>query len=161
MFWRILFFTEYAVHHDLSNHNDLNSDVQIPKHSEDEIYDQKIREIRAEYFRDLDEGMSEQHASAKKISAEKTALKFYKPTAAAETRDWRPPLRFRTILATTTRRNGSFPNPSTAPADSSSSYADTAGRLSKRRAIAPIGNFRVMSDTSSSAFEDNTSFTPE
>ncbi len=81
--------------------------------------------------------MSAQHASSKKIAAEKTALKLYKPAAAADTRDWRPPLRFRTILATTSRRNGSFPNPTTAPADSSNSQADNAGRPSKRRAIAP------------------------
>jgi hypothetical protein len=59
-----------SVHHDISNHNDLNSDVLIPKQSEDEIYDMKIRQIREEYFRDLDEGMSEQHASSKKIAAE-------------------------------------------------------------------------------------------
>jgi hypothetical protein len=49
----------------------------------------------------------------------------------------------------------------TASDDSSSSYADFAGRPPKRRAIAPIGNFRAMPDTSSSAIEDNTSFTPE
>ena len=105
--------------------------------------------------------MSEPHASSKKIAAEKTALKHYKPVAAADTRDWRPPLRFRTILATTTRRNGSFPNPMTAPDDSSSSYADSVARPPKRRAIAPTGNFRVMPDSSSSIIRDNTSFTPE
>ncbi len=76
-----------SVYDDTSNYTGLTSDVLIPKHSEDEIYELKIREMREEYFRDLDDGMLEEHASAKKISAEKTALKFYKPTAAAETRD--------------------------------------------------------------------------
>jgi hypothetical protein len=93
-----------SIHADISNHTDVTSNVSIPKHSEDEIYDLRIRQIREEYFRDLDEGMSEQHASSKKISAERTPLKFDKPTAAAETRDWRPPLCFRTILATTMRK---------------------------------------------------------
>jgi hypothetical protein len=67
-----------SVHGDISNHTELTSDTSIPKHSEDEIYELKIRQIREDYFRDIDDGMSEQHASAKKISAEKTALKPYK-----------------------------------------------------------------------------------
>jgi len=149
-----------STHGDTSNHTDLSSDVLIPRHSEDEIYDLKIREIRDEYFRDLDAGMSEQHASAKKISAEKTALKCYKPTAAAETRDWRPPLRFRTILASTFRKNGSFPEPTTTHADTSSSSNDAAGRPLKRRAVQPTRNFRAMPHGSPSVVEGNTSFEP-
>jgi hypothetical protein len=105
--------------------------------------------------------MSEQHASAKKISAEKTALKLYKPTAAAETRDWRPPLRFRTILATTMRKNGSFLDPMTVTADTNSSSGDNVARPSKRRTIQPIGNFRTFPNQSSSSADDNVPVAPE
>ncbi len=84
-----------------------------------------------DYLKDFDDGVPGSHAKIRKISAERIALKESKPTAAAETRDWRPPLRFRTMLASTMRKTGSFPIETSLSVDNSSSSANTDGRQPK------------------------------
>jgi hypothetical protein len=49
------------------------------------------------------------HAKQKRNGAEATLLKNFNSPAPAETRDWRPPVRFGSLLATTLRKAGSFP----------------------------------------------------
>jgi hypothetical protein len=138
---------------DISNFSIPSTDPAIPNFCEDEVYDSRIRQIHVDYLKDLDDGVPESHAELKKISAERIALREYKPTAAAETRDWRPPLRFRTMLASTMRKTGSFPTGTPLSADNSSSSANTDGRPPKRTAIMPIAS--VQAGNSSTVEDDS------
>ncbi len=49
------------------------------------------------------------HAKQMQNGLKAILLKNYKPPAPAETRDWRPPARFGSLLATTLGKAGSFP----------------------------------------------------
>ena len=49
------------------------------------------------------------HAEPKRNGLKAILLKNYKPPAPAETRDWRPSARFGSLLATTLRKAGFFP----------------------------------------------------
>jgi hypothetical protein len=72
---------------DISNFSIPSADPTIPNFCEDEIYESRIPQIHADYLKDLNDGVPESHAETRKISAERIALREYKPTAAAETRD--------------------------------------------------------------------------
>jgi hypothetical protein len=76
--------------------------------TEDEDYELKIREINGSCVRELKNDAIARHAKQKRIVAEAILLKNYKSPAPAETRDWRPPVRFGSLLATMLRKAGSF-----------------------------------------------------
>ena len=134
-----------TINNDTSRLATPGSDRSIPKYTEDEAYVLKLREISEEYNQDVNDGMPLRQAEAKRISAEAIALKNYKPPAAADTRDWRPPLRFRAMLASTLRKNGSFPAEMPIVADSSNDYPNPNGRSPKRRAIADSDTVMLIS----------------
>ncbi len=75
------------VDHDTSRFATYVTNKSIPKFTDDEEYEIKIHNIRADYLKDLEDGMSSRQAEQKKISAEALALNNYKSPAAADTRD--------------------------------------------------------------------------
>ncbi len=133
------------INNDTSRFAAPGSHRSIPKYTEDEMYERKLRRINEEYLKDLSDGMLLKQAEAKKISAEAIALKNYKPPAASDTRDWRPPLRFRAMLASTLRKAGSFPAEMPVVADSSNDHSHNVERSPKRRATAPTNTVMATS----------------
>ncbi len=77
-------------------------------YTEDEDYDFKTREINGSCVWELKNDAIARHAKQKRIVAEAILLKNYKLPAPAETRDWWPPARFGSLLATMLRKAGSF-----------------------------------------------------